>query len=289
MEAPPGRGRASYLCRNAWRRAKWTGASRISPAWSRAATIASERVHQVLKQGESLVYQDAARRFVDLLQLKQPPIGLAFVDAVEGIEHVSRKAPSACTFWRLAEQGVFYATAEDHQECPIGMMTMGFTMPEASQQRARDLVQTMASVQYFSPAEVSALPVVAQPHSSVIYGRLDQFPQQADVILAILDTQQAMLVAEAAGTTDWLQPSGQSAFGRPTCAVIPRALAAGRASMSFGCVGARTYTGLTPGELVLTLPASEFAGLVARLETTVAANAALAPFHQSQKDTFSTL
>lgn len=235
------------------------------------------------------MYQDDTRRFVDLLQLKQPPIGLAFVDSVEGIEHVSRKAPSACTFWRLAEQGVFYATADDHQECPIGMMTMGFTMPEASQQRAQDLVQTMASVQYFSPAEVSALPVVAKPHSSVVYGRLDQFPQQADVILAILDTQQAMLVAEAVGTTDWLQPGGQSAFGRPTCAVIPRALTAGRASMSFGCVGARSYTGLTPSELVLTLPAGEFAGLVARLETTVAANAALAPFHQSQKDKFATL
>jgi uncharacterized protein (DUF169 family) len=54
-------------------------------------------------------------------------------------------------------------------------------------------------------------------------------------------------------------------------------------SMSFGCVGARTYTGLTPSELVLTVAGSELAGLVERLQTTVAANAALAPFHQGQK------
>lgn len=58
-------------------------------------------------------------------------------------------------------------------------------------------------------------------------------------------------------------------------------------SLSFGCVGARTYRGLTPSELVVTIPGSEFAGLIERLETIVAANNALAPFHQQQKARFS--
>jgi hypothetical protein len=44
---------------------------------------------------------------------------------------------------------------------------------------------------------------------------------------------------------------------------------------------------LTPGEVVLTLPASEFADLVERLSVIVAANDALAPYHQSQKAKFS--
>lgn len=236
-----------------------------------------------------MLYQDLATRFRELLQLKQSPIGLAFVDAVpEHVPPANRRVPSACTFWRLAEQGVFYAGAEDHQECPIGMLTMGFTMPVAAQQNAQALVQTMASVHYFSPAEVSALPVVEKPHQYIVYGRLDQFPGEAEVVLSILDTQQAMLVAEALGNTSWLQ-SGQTAFGRPTCAVIPRALKTGAASLSFGCVGARTYIDLTPGEVVLTLPASEFADLVERLQVIVAANAALAPFHQGQKAKFSTV
>jgi uncharacterized protein (DUF169 family) len=239
-------------------------------------------------KGKNSVHQDLAQGFTQQLQLKQPPIGLAFVDSLpEGIPHTNKRVPSACTFWRLAEQGVFYATAEDHQQCPIGMMTMGFTMPEASQQRAQALVQTMADVQYFSPAEVAALPIVDKSHQSIVYGRLDQLPVEADVILCILDTQQAMLVAEAMGNMNWLQQGGQSAFGRPTCAVIPRTLKTGAASMSFGCVGARTYTGLTPSELVLTIPGHEFAGLVERLQTIVAANAALAPFHQQQKESFS--
>lgn len=232
------------------------------------------------------MYQDLTKRFIDLLQIQQPPIGLAFVEKVpEGIEHKANRVPSACTFWRLAEQEVFYATAEDHQECPIGMMTMGFTMPESAQQRAQALVQTMANVQYFSPAEVGALPIVKKPHESIVYGRLDQFPIEADVVLCILNTHQAMLVAEAMGQVNWLQ-GGQAAFGRPTCGVIPRTLLTGETSMSFGCVGARTYLGLTPAELVLTVPGQNFAELVERLQTIVAANVALAPFHQGQKERF---
>jgi uncharacterized protein (DUF169 family) len=234
------------------------------------------------------LYQELTGRFSDLLQLKQPPIGLSFVETVpDQVKHIGSRVPSACTFWRLAEKGVFYATAEDHQECPIGMMTMGFTMPETEQQRAQSLVKTMANIEYFSPAEVAALPVVQKPHSSIVYGRLDQLPVAADVVLCIIDTQQAMLVAEAMGNMNWLQQGGQAAFGRPTCAVIPRALHTGLTSMSFGCVGARTYTGLTPSELVLTLPGSEFAGLVERLAVIVNANNALAPFHQGQKARFS--
>jgi uncharacterized protein (DUF169 family) len=149
------------------------------------------------------MYQELVQRFTQQLQLKQPPIGLAFVeDAPAGVQHTTKGVPSACTFWRLAEQDIFYATGEDHKQCPIGMMTMGFTMPESDQQRAQGLVETMASVQYFSPAEVSALPIVNKAHQSVVYGRLDLFPIPADVVLCIIDTQQAMLVAEAVGSMD---------------------------------------------------------------------------------------
>ena len=143
----------------------------------------------------------------------------------------------------------------------------------------------MASVQYFSPAEVSALPVVEKPHRFIVYGRLDQLPIEADVVQCIVNTQQAMLIAEALGQVNWLQ-GGQTAFGRPTCAAIPRTLKTGDTSLSFGCVGARTYVELTPTELVLIIPIQQFSGLVERLPIIVSANAALAPFHQQQKATF---
>ena len=61
----------------------------------------------------------------------------------------------------------------------------------------------------------------------------------------------------------------------------------GETSMSFGCIGARTYMGLTPSELVLTIPIQKFSQLVESLQTTVNANAALAPYHEGQKARFS--
>jgi uncharacterized protein (DUF169 family) len=233
------------------------------------------------------LYQEQTHRFIEALQLQHMPVGLAFVEEVPaGIQHQETPVPSACTYWRLGEKGVFYANGDDHKECPIGMMTMGFAMPTEAQQRAGVLVETMASVEYFSPAEVSALPIVQKPHQHIIYGRLDEFPVEADVVLCVLDNQQAMLIAEASGSTNWLQ-GGQNAFGRPTCAVIPRTMQTGETSMSFGCIGARTYMGLTPSELVLTIPTQKFSQLVERLQIIVSANAALAPYHEGQKARFS--
>jgi len=232
------------------------------------------------------LYQELATRFKNLLQLEHNLVGMAFVNEVpSSVEHSTKHVPSACTFWRLAEQGVFYANGEEHKECPIGMMTMGFTMPEADQQRAQALVGTMASVQYFSPAEVAALPTVKKPHENIVYGRLDQFPIEADIMLCRLNAQQAMLIAEALGKVDWLQ-GGQTAFGRPTCGVIARTLQTSEVSMSFGCVGARTYVELSPAEMILTIPGQQVAGLVEKLETIVNANNALAPFHAQQKATY---
>nr|BBH92474.1 hypothetical protein KTA_06730 [Thermogemmatispora argillosa] len=230
-----------------------------------------------------MINRHVVERFTFLLKLVRPPVGLAFVDEVPpGIEHTTVGVPSACTFWRLAEQGVFYATAADHQQCPIGMITMGFLAPTALDERARALVQTMANVGYFSPEELRSLPVVEKKHTAIIYGRLDRFPVEPDVVLVLLDAHQAMLVAEAQGAVNWLE-GGQLAFGRPTCGIIPRTLRTGQLSLSFGCVGARTYVGMEPSQMVLTLTGGRFAELVARLEESVAANEALAPFHAQQK------
>jgi uncharacterized protein (DUF169 family) len=227
--------------------------------------------------------QALVQRFTALLQLSRPPVGLAFVEEVpQGIAHTTVGVPSACTFWRLAERDVFYTSADDHQQCPIGMITMGFLAPQALDEQARALLETMAQIGYFSPAEIARLPVVTKPHKIIVYGRLDRLPLEPDVILCILDARQAMLVAEAEGSVNWLQ-GGQVAFGRPTCGVIPRTLHAGQPSLSFGCAGARTYVELTPAQMILALPGTHLAALVERLATMVAANEQLSPLHQQQK------
>jgi hypothetical protein len=67
----------------------------------------------------SILYQKLVQQFTEQLRLKQPPIGLAFVEDVPaGVPHSTTGVPSACTFWRMAEQGVELLKPEDI-EIPI--------------------------------------------------------------------------------------------------------------------------------------------------------------------------
>ena len=173
------------------------------------------------------------------LHLERPPLGPAFVQ--EPPSHVARAAPgapSACTFWRLAEHGVFYADAADHRECPIGLLTMGFPASEADAARAQQTVQLFAELDYFSPDEVANLPTVSTPHAGIVYGPLADLPCPPDVVLVLVSPAQGMLLAESAGSTALRQEPELAAMGRPACAAIPRALRAGQTTLSLGCIGA---------------------------------------------------
>jgi uncharacterized protein (DUF169 family) len=71
-------------------------------------------------------------------------------------------------------------------------------------------------------------------------------------------------------------------MGRPTCAVLPVALASGRAAASFGCIGNRVYTGATDDEATCALPGSRLSQVLDRLETIVSANRSLEQFHRGR-------
>ena len=71
----------------------------------------------------------------DRLQLSYPPVAVAFANQQpSGVPRTEKLAPSACGFWRQAEKEVFYATMEDHFNCPEGAYVMGFPLPEKQMQ-----------------------------------------------------------------------------------------------------------------------------------------------------------
>ena len=217
------------------------------------------------------------------LGLPRPAIGLAFVDGPPaGIEWPDGAVPSACSFWRMAERQVFYAAEEEHFNCPIGVMTMGFQVPAERQEEAESIINTMCELEYFDPEETSALPSVSGTHKGIVYGPLAQMPVEPDVALFFCKPGQAMLLAESCGSFSWTS-EGMTAFGRPTCAAIPVALQSMKASASMGCIGFRVYTGIPDEEMMIAIPRSELKGLVDRMETTVSANSALEAFHTQRR------
>ena len=75
-------------------------------------------------------------------------------------------------------------------------------------------------------------------------------------------------------------------LGRPGCAVLPLTLKTGMATLSFGCKGNRTFTGLSDSEMYVAIPGDKWAAVAEKLVETNAANASMGTFYQGRKAEF---
>jgi uncharacterized protein (DUF169 family) len=234
-----------------------------------------------------MTWQSDARELATLLALEHTPIGISRMDAApEGAARAVHELPSACAYWRLGEQRLVFATAEDHKNCPIGMMVMGFEPPPAVANEAQILVGNMAELGYLDPAEVAHLPMLPGGHAGVLYGPAEQFPVQPEAVLLICTPSQAMVLSEALGEASLLPESGRPILGRPACSAISRAVLNSAAEMSLACKGARVLAELAPGEMLVAIPGAALEATVAALRAAVSANAGMEQHYQTRKRTF---
>lgn len=232
-------------------------------------------------------YEDVAAAISSRLQLASPAVALSFVEAAPtGMPIFDQDVPSACTFWRKAETGVFYASAEKHFNCPIGAMTMGFEMPNEVQQNLMSVVQQMCGVGYISPEEAANIPTVKKKKSGIVYGPLQAFPMEPDLVLMWLTPGQAMLYGEAAGTCRWTESMPAATFGRPSCAALPVAFDKSQATLSLGCLGMRIFTDISENRLLAVLPGSKIGEFSKALESIAAANQEMGVFYRGHKSNF---
>ncbi len=228
-------------------------------------------------------FADLAERLHTGLDLHYPPVAFARAAAPPpDIPAASQAAPSACTFWRRAEQDVFFADAQAHMGCPIGAMVMGFELSEAKSGELMETVGMMCDLAYLNEAEVARIPHFDPPTQGVVYGPLASFPLAPDGVLAWATPRQAMLLEEALGATHWTGGGG-SVLGRPACAALPGAAAAGAAALSVGCTGMRTFTEIPDAYTLVSIPSAQLDDLAQALDTTLAANTRMAAAYQQMK------
>jgi uncharacterized protein (DUF169 family) len=232
---------------------------------------------------EGMEMAEAGERVLAALQLDTPPVALSFVDKPPpGVPGPAREVPSSCTFWREAEQGVFYAKAEEHFNCAVGAMVMGFELPAALQEELGGLVQSMAQQDYLAPEEAAQIPTVPKRSAGILYGPLADFPIPPDLVLLWLTPRQAMLVDEAVGAANWTD-TPMTVTGRPACGALPRALQSGKAAMTFGCMGMRTFTEVAADRMLAAIPGKEMLALAHTLERTLTANEAMRAFYEGRR------
>ena len=235
-----------------------------------------------------MAYEGLVKLLVEDLKLKRPPIGMAFLaQPPPGVMHYGEAVPSACSFWRVAQDLLFYTTPEDHYNCPIGALTQGFQLPDEVMQQATTLIESMGKLRYLQSDEVASIPLLKKGHQVVVYGPLKEFETiELEVALLIGTPYQAMILSEATEVTSWSRSLQAHVMGRPACAVIPGALAHESSQLSMACMGARTFAGLKDEELILAIPARELAALERKLSEILAANADMRSFYQEQKSRF---
>jgi uncharacterized protein (DUF169 family) len=233
-----------------------------------------------------------ARTLTEGLGLSRPPIAISFLEEPPtGVQHYLPAAPTACAFWKAAQSSLFYTTAEDHYNCPIGAITQGFQPPQDVVHQAMELIGRMGKIQYFEATEVQNIPVVEKPHRVVVYGPLKGFIEvYPDVVMIICGPFQAMLFSEASGDIAWRGPGTEAhVFGRPACAVIPRALKDSAIAVSLGCMGARTFADIQDHEVLLAIPGNNLAEAQERIDTILTANEEMKQFYAERKSQYATV
>jgi len=165
-------------------------------------------------------------------------------------------------------------------------ISMGFDMAPPKQEELMGLVGEMCRIGYLGDTEPASIPTVPGAKSGIVYGPLNTFPINPDLILCWVTPYQAMLLSEAAGAADWAGPRGALSTGRPACAALPLAINEARAAMSFGCIGMRTYTDVARGMMLVALPLQAAQNLADNLPKIMDANAKMEQFYQGRKAQF---
>jgi uncharacterized protein (DUF169 family) len=227
-------------------------------------------------------YGRIERDLVGQLSLKHRPVAVTVMETPPaGVEKFAGVQPSGCSFWRLASQGrTFYTVAADHYNCPIGSHTHNLPLPA---ERAHELSETlgfMTGLGYIRMEEVPAIPRLPRTPGVIVYSPLATTPVDPGVVLFWGAPGRVMLLQEAANRAN--VAAQLNTLGRPTCMVVPAALAHGVVT-STGCVGNRVYTGLDDGDLYVAVPGRDLLRVVGESATIAMANNTLLMYHQNRK------
>jgi uncharacterized protein (DUF169 family) len=232
-------------------------------------------------------YRIIEQRLSEVLGLQRRPVAVTFRETPPaGVSKFTGMEPSGCSFWRIAAGGrTFYTVPSDHYNCPIGSYTHHLPLPQDRTQELDQTLSFMAGIGYIRMEEVPSIPRLPQPPGVVIYAPLGDTPVEPDVVLFTGRPGRVMLLQEAALRAG--VGAQVSLFGRPTCMVLPAALAHGVVA-STGCIGNRVYTDVGEDELYVAVLGRDLPRIAEEAQTITAANAKLSEYHRGRRQALAT-
>jgi len=231
-------------------------------------------------------YEVLARRLISALQPPMPPVAVTFADSIPGdVSPFTEVVPAGCSFWQEATTRTFATSTGDHELCAIGVHTHNLDGALSSQPvELTSTLGAMMGLDYVREEEVAGIPTMQDSHKHVIYGPLDEVPDDRiiDAVLVFAHSRQGLIITESVTRVDGTMPP---AMGRPACSVIPMVINQEAAAMSLGCCGARAYLDkFSDGIALWALPGRKIAEYCQAIETMAGANATLTTFHSKRGD-----
>lgn len=227
-------------------------------------------------------YSHLAARLATALDLRQPPVAIGFSSSIPtGMGGHSGRVSAGCGFWEDAVNGAFVTSSPDHNLCSIGVYTHHLQESPAQQTDLMDALKVFGDLGYVTAQDLAAIPVLRFAPEYVLYSPLSNSPFAPDVVLLFVHADQSLILSEA---TQQLENQNAPAMGRPACAVVPQVMNTGRAALSLGCCGARTYLDvLTDDVAIFAIPGAKLEAYTERIETLAKANQVLSVFHRLRR------
>ncbi len=231
----------------------------------------------------------ASDTLIEVLGLKYPPVALSPITEIpSGVSIFKGVSPSACAFWRHAEEHLFAVTSDDHMNCAVGAYVMGFSLTESAKGSLQEGLKMMCDVGYLAGMEeVAKIPTLSHQATAMLYGPLTQFPIAPEVVLLWVNPPASMLLSEAVGKAAWDNEHGLRILGRPGCAALAAAQKTGEVTLSSGCAGMRTFTGIESEYLLAAIPGNLLPSVTDRLRRMRGANCKMQAHYNHLKETVS--
>jgi uncharacterized protein (DUF169 family) len=227
---------------------------------------------------------DRVTRAAGMLGLRRVPIRIGFVEAPPAALGRWSGGPVAagCVFWDRAMEGKsFYTLPADHWNCAVGTHVHRIRLPDERAAELGATVSFMVETRYLDPAEVSRLPALEAEPAVIAYAPASSEAFPADVVLMAVNPAQATLAYEA-GLKAGIARAAGIGIHRPSCAVLPESLRTDAMSISFGCRGNRTFTGLPDEEMYVAVPGRRWDEFVDRLVEVQRSNLTIGNYYQAQ-------
>lgn len=217
----------------------------------------------------------------NVLALEAPPIAITFSEAPPaGVEAFDApmpeplpdgrtgRVPAGCAFWIKSADKTFSTVAEDHGNCSVGSVVLGFkTFDEVA---GNSDVAAMLETGWVTTDVVPQIPVITEKPGAVTYGPLTETPFDPDVILIRVNGEQLMLLHDAL-------PDMHLA-GKPQCHIVALAKDQGIVAASVGCALSRVRSGMSVNEMTCAIPAARLGEVLAALITTAGADGQVASY-----------